>query len=75
MSDIKFIPGRHDGSPWADVDDAEAFPKLVKDAPAMLALLRELFAEYHSVYDGVSVSAPMPVEMLERVRALIDRHK
>ena len=28
MSDIQFTPGRHDGSPWADVDDAESFPNL-----------------------------------------------
>jgi hypothetical protein len=49
--------------------------QLVKDAPAMLELLRTIFAEYHSTYDGVSLSANIPVEMLERVRALLGVRK
>lgn len=62
---------RHAICGWVEPEIA----KLVKDAPAMLELLRAIFAEYRSVWDGLSPSAPIPVEMLERARALVDGHK
>jgi len=56
--------------------------KLVKDAPAMLELLRAIFHEYDQTYDGEqdaagrwSSAASIPVEAMERVRELVDKHK